>query len=230
MSQMNLTTRLRSWAMAGAIAIGLLGSGAMPAAATAFLFDTNTASSSLGTGPWGSALLTQNGTTVDFTIHLFGTNAFVKTGAGDDMAFKFNATGITLADITIDAHVPGLTAKQAATTGGFNGDGGGAFNYGITCASCGGGSSDKFSTDIMFHVANAVIADFTTVNNKGYIFAIDILANGNTGLAETSGPCTPGTAGCPRDIIVQTPEPASIALLGVGLLGLGLVTQRRRIF
>jgi hypothetical protein len=49
-----------------------------------------------GIPPFGSVTLTQNGTTVDVDVDLFGTNAFVKTGSVDFQAFKFNASGVVV--------------------------------------------------------------------------------------------------------------------------------------
>jgi hypothetical protein len=157
--------------------------------------------------------LTQNGTTVDVIVDLFGSNAFVKTGAGDDQAFKFNAVGVVLADITVDAHTPVL----GTAAGAFNGDSGGLFGFGINCPGCGGGSSDAFSTDIVFHVANATIADLTASNSLGNIFAADMLGSTrNTGLVLAKG-------------AVPVPGP----VVGAGLPGLliacgGLLALARR--
>jgi PEP-CTERM motif-containing protein len=44
---------------------------------------------------------------------------------------------------------------------------------------------------------------------------------------DISGVCTIGTTGC-EPIPFSTPEPTSIAILGVGLLGLGFLTRNRR--
>ena len=51
------------------------------------------------------------------------------------MAFKFNGTGISVGDITVDQTVSGQTL--AAATGSFNGDGTGMFSFGIELPTCG---------------------------------------------------------------------------------------------
>src|SRR5262249_108484 len=148
-----------------------------------------------GCGPagtiFGTVTLVQNGTTVDVTVDLNSPPfAFAKTGAADFQAFKFNATGVVVGDITVDQTVPGQTL--AAQTGTFNGDGTGSFSFGINCTSCGNGLSSAFTNDIVFHVANATIADLTHFNDAGNLFVADI---GNT-LTGATGPvdAVPGPA------------------------------------
>ena len=166
-----------------------------------------------GCGPagtiFGTVTLIQNGTTVDITVHLNSDYAFAKTGSGDNQVFKFNASGVALGDITIDAQTPAL----AADTGAFNGGGTGAFNFGIVCATCGAGVSGGFTNDIVFHVANATIADLTVPNDLGNVFVADI---GNL------------TTGATGPTAVTLPEPGTLMLLGTGLIVIGFAARRRR--
>jgi hypothetical protein len=192
------------------LAIVLLFGAGSAQASTIFELTSDHCTGGCGTPPFGSVTLTQNGGNVDITVDLFGTNLFVKTGSADFQNFKFNGVDVVLGDITVDVHVPALIA----TTGSFNGDGTGEFDFGITCPSCGNGGSGGFSDDIVFHVANATIADLTVPNNLGNVFVADILSGetGNTG---------------PVDATVAIPEPGPALLFGIGSLLAGAAIRRR---
>jgi hypothetical protein len=169
---------------------------------------------------FGFVKLTQNGTAVDVDVTLNSPYEFAKTGAGDMQAFKFNATGVTLSDITVTQTVAGQTL--GATTGAFNGDHTGSFSFGIACTTCGGGLSDAFSNDIKFEVANATIADLTPTNNYGFVFAADI-GNPQTG---KTGPVAALPILRPEGTLTPVPEPATIWLFSSVLVGLGIVRKR----
>jgi hypothetical protein len=67
------------------------------------------------------------------------------------------------------------------------------------------------------------ITDFIK-NTSGYYFATDIIAgNGATGNVASSGPPT-----SINPLLGDASETASIAILGVGLPGLGFVASRKR--
>jgi hypothetical protein len=185
-----------------------------PAHALTFLLTSDHCTGGCGAAPFGEVVLTQNGANVDISVTLSAGYSFVKSGAGDFQDFKFNATGVLLTEITVDAHNPALIATQAAVPGGYSGDGTGAFTFGITCPSCGNGGAGSFSTAISFHVANATIADLTQPNNLGNVFVADVLApNGNTGPVDATVPTVPDGG-------------STAMLLGSVFLGLGMLRRR----
>ena len=154
----------------------------------------------------------QNGANVDITVDLAGTNGWAQTGAADFQLFKFNATGVVVGDITVNQTFAGQTLTGA--TGAFNGDGTGTFLFGVNCSTCGNGNLG-ITSDLVFHVANATIAELTAPNNLGNIFVADIFnpQTGNTG---------------PVDVTGVIPEPETYAMLLAGLGLMGFVARRRK--
>ena len=186
------------------LGVGLIAA-TTPAEALLFELTSDHCTDGCGTAPFGTVDVVQNGANVTITVDLATGYSFVKTGAADDQAFKFNGVGVALGDITVAAHTPLLEAA----TGAFNGDGTGNFSFGINCPSCAGGASGAFTDNIVFTVANATIADLTQLNNLGNIFVADVLApNGNTGPVDVS--------------TAPVPEPATLFLIGTGMVGVGM--------
>jgi len=212
---MKNTTKL----LAGSLFLLAMLATALPAHATPiveYLLTSDHCTGGCGTAPFGIVTLEQNGLNLDITVHLYNDNLFVKTGAADFKNFKFNGVGIVLGDITVDQTVP--THTLVASAGAFNGDGTGEFGFAIACSTCGNGAGagNAFAEDIVFHIANASIADVTVPNNLGNVFVADIYSQetGNTG---------PVDATTPREV----PEPNSLLLLGVAVSGLGLLSRAR---
>ena len=164
----------------------------------------------LGTAPYGTVTLDQVGANVNFTVDLAAGYKFVQTGAADDMYFKFNGVGITLADI-----VSGLPSPIQGFAGAFNGDGTGTFGFGVGVPN--GPGNEQLDAVITFTVLGATIAELTVPNANGIIFVADILApNGTTGPADVTVPGVPDGG-------------STLVLLGSALASLSFFARRRKV-
>ena len=207
---------MRKWTLAAAVAV-LVAGGATSASAIVFDLTSDHCTGGCGTAPFGTVDVTQVGANVNFVVDLANgppnTVSWAQTSQTDFQLFKFNASGVVVGDISITQTFAGQTLQ--ANTGTFNGDGTGPFSFGISCTTCGNGALG-ITSNLDFTIANATIAD-VTAGNPLNIFVADVLGTtGNTGPVDVSTPP------------IGTPEPASTALLGLSLFGIGLVAALRR--
>ena len=206
--------------IAAASAVAVVAFVAAPSVSHAVTFDLTSdhCTGGCGTAPFGTVDVTQAGANVNFVVDLANgppnTISWAQTGAGDFQLFKFNGTGIVVGDISVTQTFTGQTLQ--ANTGTFNGDGTGPFAFGISCTTCGNGAL-AITSNLVFSVANATIADLTA-GNPTIIFVADVFSGqtGNTGPVDVSG--TPS----------QVPLPPTALLFGTALAGLGLLGRRRR--
>jgi hypothetical protein len=218
-------------ATAVAALLFLLTVGASTASADTFTFTSCHITGGCPSTNFGTVTLTQSGTAVIFDVTLINGNTFVETGAGGNMLFAFNDSlaGSTITNITTTINGTTVSVIPGGVSGAtnlspFQADGTGFFTAGVYCtdqSDCNGGSTPDFN-DLHFTVTDATIAQLTTANSLGNIFIADI----QCGATQTG--CTSGLTG-PVDVsTTSTPEPASLMLLGSGLVGLATFVRKKR--
>jgi hypothetical protein len=190
-----------------------------------FTLDISQAASGLPNTNYGTVTLTQGQDEVDVNVTLANGFVFANTGVGSQFAFNL-APAFSNAAITLDA---GTAANfMVGTNSPYNMTPYGLFTDVLEFKDgIGGGLSANIGTPLNFSVAQAGITlDAFTMSGPrnggqpgGYTFAADVgfVASGNTG----------GVAVIGRDTPTSVPEPVSIALLGLGLAGIGMARRRK---
>jgi hypothetical protein len=197
-----------------ALIAGAVTAFSMPASANTLVSTLSFAESTgLGTGPWGTVTLTEDGANqVDVAVSLIPGAVFVDTG-GPHTAFVFNLNvgGATISD---------LTSGFSAIPGPLSNTPFGTFSNGIAC--CGNGGSNAQPSPLLFSVNRASgisIANFiasgpaTNGQPGGYLFSADILY---------------GATGNVASLVSTIPEPETYAMLLAGLGLMGFVARRRQ--
>ena len=177
------------------------------------------------TGPLGNAgTVTIDDTlsgpnTVNVLVTLNPGYDFVKTGAGDALAFNL------LGDPAIG--IGSITSGFAIGPAPVNESPFGTFNYSVSCTTgCGNGGSNPNPGPLSFDVLLTGITLNQFVGNaKGYYFASDLIGPGPEGRLRTGNVGALGSQNTTQ--IDPVPEPASLTLLGTGLMFVGSRLRRR---
>ena len=199
--------------------------------ADTFTFDLAVGNSAISgfSGPYGTVTISTAGTVATVTLDsLTNSGNIYLFGDGSTFALNLSTTSVAVGPIVgTNAGVgftPGLFTPTLAA--GQNVDGFGAFNFTITDDDGFTHSVDHLSFTLTnasgwVSAASVVTANAQGAFGAGHVFVTSSPANAANG-ALVTGFAANGSA-------VNSPEPASLLLLGAGLAGIGLWKKRKEV-
>ena len=202
---------LRKFAVSLAMFAFIALSSAVVARADSVVINTPNPGLSGSPGPYATVNYVLNGSNIDVTVTMNAGFAAFGTGNGNNGIFGFNIVGSTTG-----LNITNLVGVTSFAPGGGQMDGFG--NFDVTLACC---NPPNAVTSFSFTVSRtggfSSASDLFEANGNGAHFAVHIApTNGNpTGFAADGGQN------------IETPEPASMFLLGTGLLGTAAGLRRR---
>jgi len=219
MSPINFRKIVVSLAIFAVVALG----SSVVARADTVTFQIDQTGGTLPAQNYGTIKLTLVGGSILVEIDLNAGNKLIETGQAGSIAF--NSSLSPDPTITVSGFSSaGYSLGYGGVPGSLHMDGTGTFEYAIRSSF---GANDPAANDLSFTVSKSVgtfasVFELVSANGNGFTFSFDIFCQSCKG-----GQGATGFVGVGTNTVPEMPEPASMFLLGSGLLGLAAGLRKR---